>query len=105
MTRGSNMGILPYWLIILLITQGILFTKRSFVYPLIRPIKPYIKKITWGLGRIRTIATPLDRRKATRKITWGLGHIRTIATPLDRLKAKRKLLRGQRECCKSTTQT
>ena len=39
MMRGSNMGILPYWLIILL--------------------------ITWGLGRIRTIATPLDRRNAT----------------------------------------
>ena len=39
MMRGSNMGILPYWFIILL--------------------------ITWGLGRIRTIATPLDRRNAT----------------------------------------
>ena len=39
MMRGSNMGILPYWRIILL--------------------------ITWGLGRIRTIATPLDRRNAT----------------------------------------
>ena len=39
MMRGSNMGILPYWLIILL--------------------------ITWGLGRIRTIATPVDRRNAT----------------------------------------
>ena len=39
MMRGSNMGILPYWLIILL--------------------------ITWGLGRIRTIATPLDRCNAT----------------------------------------
>ena len=43
MMRGSNMGILPYWLIILL--------------------------ITWGLGHIRTIATPLDRRKATREIS------------------------------------
>ena len=39
MMRGSNIGILPYWLIILL--------------------------ITWGLGHIRTIATPFDRRKAT----------------------------------------
>ena len=39
MMRGSNMDILPYWLIILL--------------------------ITWGLGRIQTIATPFDRRKAT----------------------------------------
>ena len=68
MMRSSNMGILPYWLIILL--------------------------ITWGLGCIRTIATPLDRREATRKIIWGLGRIRTIATPLDRLKAERKLLRG-----------
>ena len=43
MMRGSNMGIMPYWLIILL--------------------------ITWGLGHIQTIATPLDRRKATREIT------------------------------------
>ena len=65
MMRGSNMGILPYWLIILL--------------------------ITWGLGHIRTIATPLDQRKATRKITWGLGRIRTIATPLDRRKATREI--------------
>ena len=39
MVHGSNMGIMAYWLIILL--------------------------ITWGLGRIRTIATPFDRRKAT----------------------------------------
>jgi len=30
------------------------------------------KYITWGLGHIRTIATPLDRRKATREVTWGL---------------------------------
>ena len=39
MMCGSNMGIPPYWPIILL--------------------------ITWGLGRIRTIATPLDPRNAT----------------------------------------
>ena len=104
MMRGSSMGIPPYWPIILLITWGFLFIKRRPVYPLIQLIKLYIK-ITWGLGCIRTIATPLDRRKATRKITWGLGRIRTIATPLDRLKAKRKLLRGQRECCTSTTKT
>ena len=45
MMRGSNMGILPYGLILL---------------------------VTWGLGHIRTIATPLDRRKATREVTWGL---------------------------------
>ena len=38
MMRGSNMGILPYWLIALL--------------------------ITWGLGRTRTIATPLGRGNA-----------------------------------------
>jgi len=42
MMRSSNMGIMPYWLIILL--------------------------ITWGLGRIRTIATPLDRRNATKSL-------------------------------------
>ena len=45
MMRGSNMGITPYWFIILL--------------------------FTWGLGRIRTIATPLDRRNATASL-WGL---------------------------------
>ena len=39
MMRGPNMGIIPYCLIILL--------------------------ITWGFGRIRTIATPLDRPSAT----------------------------------------
>ena len=54
MMRGSNMGIMPYWFIILL--------------------------ITWGLGRIRTTVTPLDRLKATS-------------------------IRGQRECCKTTAQT
>ena len=39
MMRGSNMGIMPYWLIILL--------------------------ITWGLGHVWTIVTPLDRLNAT----------------------------------------
>ena len=38
MMRGPNMGSMPCWLIILL--------------------------ITWGFGHIRTIATPLDRRNA-----------------------------------------
>ena len=64
MMRGSNMGILPYWLVILLITWGLLFIKRHPVYPLIQLIKA-LYNITWGLGRIRTIATPLDRRNAT----------------------------------------
>ena len=64
MMRGSNMGILPYWLIILLITWRLLFIKRSPVYPLIQLIKA-LYNITWGLGLIRTIATPLDRRNAT----------------------------------------
>ena len=41
MMRGSNMGILPYWLL------------KALYY------------ITWGLGHIRTTATPLDRRNAT----------------------------------------
>ena len=36
-------------------------------------------------------------------ITWGLGRIRTTVTPLDRLKATS--IRGQRECCKTTAQT
>ena len=69
MMRGPNMGIMPYWLIILL--------------------------VTWGLGRIRTIATPLDRPSATislgglvvsepmqhlliggsHQITWGHGQV------------------------------
>ena len=64
MMRGSNMGILLYGLILL---------------------------VTWGLGHIRTIATPLDRRNATRRVTWGLGRIRTIATPLDRHNATASL--------------
>ena len=64
MMRGSNMGILPYGLILL---------------------------VTWGLGHIRTIATPLDRHEATRKITWGLGRVRTIATPENYLGPKRVL--------------
>ena len=69
MMCGSNMGIMPYFLIILL--------------------------ITWGLGRIRTIATPLDRPSAitslgalvvseptrhlligdSHQIIWGLGQV------------------------------
>ena len=85
MMRGSNMGVPPYWLIILL--------------------------ITWGLGHVWTIATPLGWLKATkeshlgawsclnhrytswlaqgheRKVTWGLGCIQTIATPLGWLKS------------------
>ena len=64
MMRGSNMGIMPYWLIILL--------------------------ITWGLGRIQTIATPLDRRNATTSL-GGFGRTRTIATPLDRRNANASL--------------
>ena len=38
--------------------------KRRPVYPLIWLLKA-LCYITWGLGRIRTIATPLDRRNAT----------------------------------------
>ena len=87
--------ILPYWLIILLITWGLLFIKRSSDYILIRLSSQYYHKgpkrvfctsqlkhrhpasttqkyITWGLGRIRTIATPLDWRKAIREVNWGL---------------------------------
>ena len=54
MMRGSNMGIMPYWLIILL--------------------------ITWGLGRIRTIATPLDRLNAT----TSLGGL-VVSEPMQHL--------------------
>ena len=50
-----------------------------------------MKEITRGIGRIRTIATPLDRLKTKKEITRWLGCIYTIATPFDRLKAKRKL--------------
>ena len=39
-------------------------TKRRPVYPLIQLLKA-LYYITWGLGRIRTIATPLDQRNAT----------------------------------------
>ena len=47
--------------------------KAEFFLPIDPAYKAiYKKKITWGLGRIRTIATPLDRRKATRIIIWGL---------------------------------
>ena len=42
----------------------LLFIKRRLVYPLIQLFKA-LYNITWGLGRIRTIATPLDRRNAT----------------------------------------
>ena len=94
MMRGSNMGILPYWLIILLITWGLLLYKAEFCLPIDPAYKAIYKKITWGLGRIRTIATPLDRHKATREITWGLGRIRTIATPLDWHKATREITSG-----------
>ena len=38
--------------------------KRRPVYPLIQLLKA-LCYITWGLGRIRSIATPLDRRNAT----------------------------------------
>ena len=54
MMRDSNMGIMPYWLIILL--------------------------ITWGLGRIRTIATPLDRPSAAK----SLGGL-VVSEPMQRL--------------------
>ena len=64
MMRGSNMGIPPYWPDILLITWGLLLIKRRPIYPLIQLIKA-LYNITWGLGRIQTIATPLDRRNAT----------------------------------------
>ena len=68
------------------VTWGLLFIKRRLVYPLIQLIKVLYKNhlrawlhlnhsytswsaqchsITWGLGRIQTIATPLDRRNAT----------------------------------------
>ena len=53
---------------------------------------PTLKPMAW-LGRIRTIATPLDRHKATREITWGLW-VRTIVTPLDRHKATREITWG-----------
>ena len=59
MRRGSNMGIMPYWLIILL--------------------------ITWWLGRIRTIATPLDRRNAT----TSLGGL-VVSEPWQHLFDRRK---------------
>ena len=42
----------------------LLFIKQHPIYPLIQLIKA-LYNITWGLGRIRTIATPLDRRNAT----------------------------------------
>ena len=42
----------------------LLFIKRRPVYPLIQLLKA-LCYIIWGLGRIRTIATPLDRRNAT----------------------------------------
>ena len=54
---------------------------EAFVYKaeLCLPVDPagraIYKKITWGFGRIQTIATPLDQRKATKEITWGLGRI------------------------------
>ena len=101
--HGSNMGILPYWLIIWLITavttlliqlsSQYYHKSTALVTSVIRLSSQYYHKgpkrvcctaqlkhrcplstahnITWGLGRIRTIATPLDRRKATREITWG----------------------------------
>ena len=34
MMRGSNMGIPPYWLIILLITWGLLLYKAEFYLPI-----------------------------------------------------------------------
>ena len=75
-------GVSVVFLTSCVVTWGLRFMKRHPVYTLIQHLKLYIK-ITWGLGRIRIIATPLDRRKATRKIAWGLGCIRTIATPLE----------------------
>ena len=75
MMRGSNMGVMPYWLIILL--------------------------ITWGLGRIRTIATPLDRRNATA----SLGGL-VVSEPQSHLLIGSKPNQsGAKESCKTTAQT
>ena len=59
MMRGSNMGIMPYWLLISLITWGLWsYPNHSYTSWLVQ-----CHNITWGLGRIRTIATPLERLK------------------------------------------
>ena len=42
MMRGSNMGILPYWLIILFIMWGLLLTKRCPVLSIKPAIMPHI---------------------------------------------------------------
>ena len=86
MMRGSNMGIPPYWPDILLITWGLLLHKAgSLFFYIMRgytelfclkaasglPLENFIN-ITWGLGRVRTNAIPLDRRKPPDNLgTWS----------------------------------
>ena len=84
--RGSNMGIPPYWPDILLITWGRLLHKAgSLFFYIMRgytelfcfkaasglPLENFIN-ITWGLGRVRTNAIPLDRREPPDHLgTWS----------------------------------
>ena len=103
MMRGSNMGILPYWPNILLITWGLLLHKAGSLFFFTScvvtrrfclkaasglPLESFIN-ITWGLGRVRTNATPFDRRFATR----SLGDMvkSEPVMPLDRPKATESL--------------
>ena len=91
MMRGSNMGIPPYWPDILLTTWGLLLHKAgSLFFYIMRgytelfclkaasglPLEICFSKklcdITWGLGRVRTNATPFDRRKPPDHLgTWS----------------------------------
>ena len=82
MMRGSNMGILPYWPNILLITWGLLLRKAGslfFFTSCVVTRRFYLKEAS-GL--------PLEIcfSKKLCDITWGLGHVRTNATPFDRRK-------------------
>ena len=46
--------------------------KRPLVYPLNLLFKTKLYNITWGLGRVRTNATPFDRRKPPDHLgTWS----------------------------------
>ena len=87
MMRSSNMGIMPYWPNILLITWGLLLHKAGSLFFFTScvvtrrfclkaasglPLDICFLYITWGLGRVRTNATPLDRRQPPDHLgTWS----------------------------------
>ena len=88
MMRSSNMGIMPYWPNILLITWGLLLHKAgslSFLSCVVTwsssvfkaasglPLDICFLYITGGLGRVRTNEHPLIGD--SHQIIWGHGQV------------------------------